>query len=312
MPRVSIGLPVYNGENYLNECITSVLSQTYEDFELIISDNASTDNTRAICGEYKAIDKRIRYHRNSENFGYAKNFNTVFELSTGDYFKWISHDDLMHPKFLEVCVGLLDECPDLGVIYPGLAYIDFKGNVVKKCKDDFSLLTEHYLGRLHDLMNFECKGTDIYWAIYGLVRSDILKRTSLHGSYVAADRVLLLELALLGKMKSINDVLLYIRIHPESSMNKYRSPMQRYRWVNSKGTYTYVFPAWNVCYQHYKAVSKYKMSLTERLRAYWEITTKIIRTDIRTLCGEARVVIFDLIRNRYRNIGKQNNCEKSC
>src|SRR5688572_10868700 len=98
-PRVSIGLPVYNGENYLAEAIDSILAQTFEDFELIISDNASTDRTQEICEAYAAKDGRIRYYRSEVNKGSAWNFNRVFELARGEYFKWAAHDDYIAPEY---------------------------------------------------------------------------------------------------------------------------------------------------------------------------------------------------------------------
>ena len=99
-PRVSIGMPVYNGEKYLEEAIQSILAQTYSDFELVISDNASTDKTQEICLEYAARDSRVRYHRNEKNLGAAPNYNRTFELSTGQYFKWADYDDLLAEEFL--------------------------------------------------------------------------------------------------------------------------------------------------------------------------------------------------------------------
>ena len=98
MARVSVGLPVYNGERYLNEALDSILRQTFEDFELIISDNASSDRTEEICEEYARNDKRIRYSRSSENLGVAWNFNRVAGLSTSEYFRWATADDLWRPK----------------------------------------------------------------------------------------------------------------------------------------------------------------------------------------------------------------------
>ena len=112
-PRVSIGLPVYNGERWLAEALDSLLAQTYSDFELIISDNGSTDDTQAICEEYAARDRRIRYIRQEINRGLAWNWNCVFEESAGDYFKWAACDDLYHPTFLERCVQILDQYPDV-------------------------------------------------------------------------------------------------------------------------------------------------------------------------------------------------------
>src|SRR3954470_23138397 len=107
-PRVTIGLPVYNGARYLAEAIESVLAQTFTDFELVISDNASTDATAAIALQYAARDPRVRYSRNRENIGSARNFGRAFELATGEFFKWMASDDLISPEFLENCVAALD------------------------------------------------------------------------------------------------------------------------------------------------------------------------------------------------------------
>ncbi|MBD2214537.1 glycosyltransferase family 2 protein [Nostoc linckia FACHB-104] len=100
LQRLSIGLPVYNGKKFIRESIDCILNQTFQDFELIISDNASTDNTEKICREYAAKDNRIRYYRNAKNIGCARNFHRAFELSTGEYFKWVAYDDLHAPEYL--------------------------------------------------------------------------------------------------------------------------------------------------------------------------------------------------------------------
>ncbi len=294
MPRVSIGLPVYNGQNYLKESIGSVLCQTYEDFELIISDNASTDHTEDICKEYASQDSRIRYCRNNENLGYAKNFNRVFDLSSGIYFKWISHDDVIHPTFLEKCLYVMDEFPDIIGVFPSLAYIDEVGKVIKYCNKDYNILGKDHLIRLRELMNFEIDGTEIFWSIYSLLRRDILRKTALHGTYVAADRVLLLELILQGKIKQINDTFLYVRKHPESSMNKCHSPRERYKWVNTGAMPIFVFPSWNVSYQQYKTVYQH-MGLLQTMKGYCELTRKIFKKDLRILGGEIKIVAKELI-----------------
>ena len=97
-PRVSVGIPVFNGERFLAETIESILAQTFKDFEIVISDNASTDRTEEICRSYAARDPRIRYNRNDTNRGAAWNHNRVFELARGEYFKWQSHDDFCAPR----------------------------------------------------------------------------------------------------------------------------------------------------------------------------------------------------------------------
>src|SRR2546425_9420098 len=93
-PQVSVGLPVYNGERYLAEALDSLLTQSYEDFELIICDNASTDRTGEIARSYAAKDKRVRYARNDKNLGAGGNFRRGFALASGEYFRWAASDDV--------------------------------------------------------------------------------------------------------------------------------------------------------------------------------------------------------------------------
>ena len=112
-PRVSIGMPVYNGERYLRSAIESILAQTFQDFELIISDNASTDNSLSICQEFADQDKRIRIIEQSKNIGAMANFNFVAKEARGEYFKWAAADDLCAPQFIEKCIEVLDRDSEL-------------------------------------------------------------------------------------------------------------------------------------------------------------------------------------------------------
>lgn len=104
--RVSIGLPVYNGEAFVRETVE--LLQTYEDFELIICDNASIDSTPEICRTYAVRDCRVRYHRNERNGGAARNVNRTFELSRSEYHKRAAYGDVCAPEFPETCMDALD------------------------------------------------------------------------------------------------------------------------------------------------------------------------------------------------------------
>src|SRR3982751_2757353 len=108
MPKLSIGIPVFNGQAFLPELLDSLLAQTYRDFEILICDNASSDRTPQICGEYERRDSRIRYFRNSRNLGAIANFNQAFELSTAPLFKWAAHDDFYRPAYLDACISLLE------------------------------------------------------------------------------------------------------------------------------------------------------------------------------------------------------------
>src|SRR5690606_21798140 len=141
-PRVSIAVPVYNGERYLRASLDGLLAQTFTDFELVIADNASTDGTEAICREYVARDARVRYHRNERNLGGPGNFRRVFQLSRGEYHKWSTADDLWHPTLVEKCVAVLDARPDVVLAYPRSNIVDAEGRVVRTFDDPLDLPEE--------------------------------------------------------------------------------------------------------------------------------------------------------------------------
>src|SRR5438445_9254453 len=129
-PKVSVGLPVYNGERYLQNALTSLLEQDFEDFELIVCDNASTDGTGEICRFFAQKDARIRYFRNETNIGLSANHNRTFELSTGQYFKWAAHDDDFPRAMLTRFVSVMEESePCVSVVYSPCEYIDEVGSV---------------------------------------------------------------------------------------------------------------------------------------------------------------------------------------
>lgn len=227
-PRVSIGVPVYNGQNYLAEALDSLLGQTFDDLEIIISDNGSTDRTAEICREYAARDGRVCYNRQPENRGAGWNFSQVFRLARGEYFKWAAHDDLCAPTLVERCVERLDADPGLVLCSARTAVIDAAGNVVRAAQTrdaedvDFQGVSSamevqrlrclgsprasrRYLGvLLHSLRCYE---------IFGLMQADAMRRTGLHRPYNGAEKVFLAELALLGRFAELDDVLFYSRWH---------------------------------------------------------------------------------------------------
>ena len=132
MVMISIGLPVYNGDKYLTRAIESILMQTHQNLELIISDNASNDETRDICEHYKNIDRRVRYKRNNANIGAAKNFNNTFALANGKYFRWMAHDDVCAPSYLEECVNVLEKDHSVVLCHTDIKFIDEKDEVIKQ------------------------------------------------------------------------------------------------------------------------------------------------------------------------------------
>ena len=136
--RVSIGVPVYNGETYLPQALDSLLAQTYPDVEIVISDNASTDATENICRDYANRDDRIRYYREDVNRGLSWNFNRVFELSRGEYFKWAAADDICVPEFVERCVDVLDEDKSIVCCHARTTKIDPSGTKLTQLLDPTS------------------------------------------------------------------------------------------------------------------------------------------------------------------------------
>jgi glycosyltransferase involved in cell wall biosynthesis len=263
-PRVSIGLPVFNGEDYLEEALDSILAQTYSDFELIISDNASTDRTEEICRAYAAKDERIWYFRNETNLGAAKNYNRVFELSSGEYFKWATHDDLCAPEYLERCVEILDREPDVVLCYPKTSIIDEHGGLVENYFDGFNLRSPKPHERFRDFLH----APGLCNPIIGLIRTGILKRTPLIGSYPDADRVLLGELALLGRFYEVPEHLFFRREHPQRSARANPNFDERAAWFDPARKGQIQLPRWRWFIEYLLAIKRVRLGWYEELLCY--------------------------------------------
>ncbi|MFD9791137.1 glycosyltransferase family 2 protein [Streptomyces sp. NPDC059070] len=224
-PRLSIGLPVYNGEEYLAESLDALLGQTYEDFELVISDNASTDGTEDLCRRYAAKDSRIRYLRLPRNIGATPNHNRVFAQSRGELFKWASHDDLYARDLLRRCVEALDERPDVILAHSDQAVIDGDGRLKVPYEYKISTDSPRAPERLRGLL-FEPGGDDFY----GVLRADVLRRVKPLDSYHHADRTFVAEIALHGRFHQVPELLYFRRDHPTRAERA--NPSKRARCVN--------------------------------------------------------------------------------
>ena len=212
-PRASIGLPVYNGERFLRETLDSLLAQTYSDFELVISDNASTDRTEAICRAYADKDRRVRCYRNKENLGAAFNYRRVFELATGTYFKWATADDLCEPEHVARCAAVLDSDPSVVLACPKARFIDEEGRALDVHDPGWDLRSE----AAHERLRYVLYAGHWVNAIYGLMRADALSRTRLLAGYPGGDYRVLTELALLGKFVELPDYFFLRRLHSGAS-----------------------------------------------------------------------------------------------
>jgi glycosyltransferase involved in cell wall biosynthesis len=284
-PRVSIGMPVFNGEAYLQEAIESILNQTFTHFELIISDNASDDKTPEICQRYAKQDDRIRYFRNDRNLGGAWNYNRVFALSSGQYFKWAAHDDVLEPTFLQSCVDVLDSNPEAALCYSRTRIINESGQVTGTVKTDINLPQrrpcdryEEVFRRLKKVENFVCN------PIFGLIRSHALGQTPLIGPYLASDQTLLAELALHGQFIEIPQYLFARRDHVKRAM-KSASASERAEWFSPANRGKRLFPHWTFFREYLRGVHRVHMPWTQKLKCYRVVITS---TKFRRLLKEIR------------------------
>jgi glycosyltransferase involved in cell wall biosynthesis len=211
-PKVTVGLPVLNGERFVAEAIESILAQTFEDLELVISDNASTDGTEEICRAYAEKDERVRYVRNRENLGAAYNYNQTFHLSSGTYFKWAAHDDAIRPQFLDRCVEILDRDSSAVIAYPRWQAIDETSRPQDYAYSPWDVNSSVPYRRFRNVMAMAGLGIV---PIFGLIRSEVLHRTGLLPAYAHGDHVLLSELSLYGTFHEVPEELQLHRWHAD-------------------------------------------------------------------------------------------------
>ena len=275
-PQVSIGMPVYNGEKYIEETINSILAQTFTDFELIISDNASTDRTPEICQSYMTRDHRVRYFHNQENLGAAPNYNRVFNLSTGKYFKWADYDDLLAPEFLAKCVAVLDQNPEIVLCFPLARVIDEEGAVLgdHQYKSDTSSPRPEL--RFRNLV----LNPEMAYQVSGLMRSNEVRKTALHGSYPSSDLVFLEELSLYGKFYEFPEYLFFPRYHSAQS-TKGTLSVERSRVVffDTSNRGKILLPKWMLLFGHLRAIHRGPLNVFGKLYCYLQMVRWILRPD---------------------------------
>lgn len=274
-PRVSIGLPVFNGEKYLKETLDSILAQTYTDFELIISDNASTDRTPQICRAYAAKDSRIRYYRNENNLRAVENHNRVFKLSSGEYFKFASHDDVLAPEFLSRCVNVLSQNKSIVLCHSKTNLINEHGRLIGKYDYKIRVDSSKPHERFGDIISMR---NNTWVLIFGLIRSSALRMTQLIGRYIGSDRNLLAEISLIGRMYEIPDYLFFRREHSQAYTNKdHHSYQEKLGWWIETSAHAWILPYWRNCLEYFKSVRRIPLRWSERQLCYAQIVRWLIR-----------------------------------
>ena len=208
IPRVSIGFPVYNAEAGVAQAIRGFLGQDFDDFELIISDNASTDTTLDICKSFAAMDDRIRVESQAKNIGANRNFDYVFTLARGEFFMWAAYDDHRDPSFIKQCVAALDAAPDAVLVAPNVRFVSPEPQAFHGYTYPEDFISSDVVHRLRGIL----RGGG-WFAIYGLIRRDLLARTrqmnslGLTPSPGLGPDYRLIELALLGPFAHIAEPL---------------------------------------------------------------------------------------------------------
>jgi glycosyltransferase involved in cell wall biosynthesis len=207
-PKISIGMPAYNSAATIGATIESLLVQSHGDFELIVSDNASTDSTRDVVEAYRRRDARIRYERQSFNIGINPNYSRVAQLARGEFFKWSSSSDWCAPTFLERCLAVIAAHDDTVLVAPRTRLFRDNPDSCEDYASDIEILDDRPSARLRRLTSTLTLNN----AINGLIRTSALRRTRLMEAYLSADVVLLGHLALLGKFRLLNERLFYRRM----------------------------------------------------------------------------------------------------
>ena len=289
-PLVSVGLPVYNGENFVAEAIESVLAQTLEDFELVISDNASTDATQEICEHYASQDSRVRYHRADVNRGAKWNFPRAFELATGKYFKWAAHDDVLAPTMLEKCVDVMENDPNVVLVMPQTTVID---------KDSHRLVfTNNYFGsgcesEKQEVARQRClsskrasnryKGVLLIsprlYEVFAVIRHDAMRKSGLYRGYNGAEKVFVAEMCLMGDFVEVPEELFFSRWH-DARFSSNKSGAGQNQLVDPTKSNRFAMPHELRCGLAYLGlIAAARISLADRIRCLSVWTRFIARPE---------------------------------
>ena len=276
-PLVSIGLPVYNGERYLEQSLRSLLAQTFADFEIIVGDNGSTDRTPQIVASLAAQDSRVRYVRNCKNRGLVFNFNRVFELSQGHYFRWHAYDDFCKPRFLEQCVAALQEDEEaIGAFSLGYQ-VDGNDDVVTRDVDE-SLKLDLSSSKPADRMRAAITRNGWSGVIHGLFLRDALAPLMPYRNYFGADRLLLTQLAKSGRMVPVDDGIWIQRYHRNNSSRA--STRELAEILIGRPPSGIIFPIGKAFVDYIRLFASEGLSLADRIKAFGYLLRHGIRRDV--------------------------------
>ncbi|MDF1603455.1 glycosyltransferase family 2 protein [Nocardioides sp. YIM 152315] len=300
MTRVSVGLPVYNGERYLEQALDDLLAQTHADLEIVISDNGSTDRTQAICERYAALDSRIVYLRHEVNRGASWNHSEVVRRASGPYFRWYSYDDRLDPRCIEACAAVLDSDRSVVLAWPLTTVIDADGAVTSQYRADLPFRNGSPSARLRSLLGARTDETLLHmcYPVYGVIRHDVFLSTHLLGTMPGADTVLLCELALRGDWALVEQRLFYNRRHADSSAID-KTPEQISAWFDPDGGRAFPMPQHQLLVAYLRAVLTAPIGGVERARCLLVVARWLgANRQWRIILGEYRIRLRQLRARR--------------
>jgi len=290
-PLVTIGLPVFNASRYLPECLNALVGQTYRNIRIVISDNASTDDTLAICDEYAARDDRIAVVRTDKNRGAGWNHRRVLELATGPYFRWQGADDTIAPSFVATCVAALEVNPQAVLAYPLTTVIDDNGVVVRKTSDRLPLGASDPRVRFAALLS---SWSVTHSPFYGVMRLSATATLPPYGAFLASDRTFLAELALRGPFVQVEEYLMFRRYHAKHITQTDKSEREH---ADPEMAHKFRPREFRVLREHLGAAWRAAASPTGKLRYFAAVVAWVI-AGRKTLMIGARLHVVQLARRR--------------
>jgi len=319
---LSIGLFVYNGERFIEEAIHSILNQTFTDFELIISDNASTDSTCEIVEAYAKCDDRIRYYRSEKNMGAGWNARRVYELATGKYFRWTAVDDLLEPDLLRRCVEVLESDPGCVLAHTRTKEVDENGtfiqNYVQPMKTDYDCP----VARFSEIFLW---GGHKCYQIYGVMRMSALRQIPPQGIYVNADGVLLARMSLLGRFYEIPEYLFISRRHSRQSMatlpqrmkqprrfrltSRYNRSLPSLEWWDPARSRTITFPEFRRLLEYFLSIYRAPLGTGQKVRCY-RVLLFWIKTNFRGMLEDLLIAADQVLYNLQVPNSASTNLQK--
>jgi glycosyltransferase involved in cell wall biosynthesis len=268
-PKLSIGLPVFNGEQYLLESLDSILGQSFRDFELFVSDNASTDATEEIARSVAARDPRVTYHRNARNVGAAANFTAVSRQASAPYFKWACADDRLADGFLDAALAELDAHPEAVACYGAVTLIDGEGRQLGPYDQGLDLRSPDVADRFRRARTH----MGLLNVLQGVMRTEVVARIAPLGAYRGSDEVLVTELSLHGRIHEISSPMLFRRLHQHAA-SAAKSVEQKVAHLDpSKRFSTYY---WRHSIEHIRAIARAPLDVRTKV----ELTASVMRTMI--------------------------------